>query len=687
MSAICAAKSALGPNGRGNPIVRVINANGTQSNNASRFDANHIRAASCQTTLPRLVSVCATGVAYLWELNLSIDLDNGEVLYFDIPPPLASFDGLVAAVSGKWGIPVKYPPTLSPTSISTLSSCSSWDQTDEVNAQFDVSFDPQRNLLCWVFSPDCIGSSLAPHAPREDRLNMNALLVCWALSNLPRPEWPPPILPPRCVVQLDRTADGKVSSEMALAGICGVLSKSHLATIYVTSATELMGSITDFEKQRDSVQLESNTMALVDLKTLNYGQCYTIAVSRLHPSLIAIGTQYGILFMELAKLDYAREHLFSMQEDSTAQNDKPSIVLSPSDSHSDNAEISKRQHMYATKIRELEFRNKELECQLDDLIEASAASLENERNELHARVKGLLEQHANFCDVKEMQLSAALSKAETLENELLLKNDSCQALESQIDMLRGDLEDSKKEMAQKLDTVEGTNQNMEKEVAAISALLSAAQEECDGLRRQLEETKSLDEDRRSERDSRLTQGDYSMVADTPETLRKELLSAKETEESLRNYIALLEEDKETMDKELEDARQQTEKYAEKCDELTTNLGSDVKEQKLAIDSLVGLLEHQRQDHERDTADQHDEIRFLKKELSELQLKIQTDLDGTSQSNDDTIAKLEAENASLRAEASTGNELCLAMKVELQNALNELAEYQLGHRGRPYENTK
>jgi len=667
--------------------VRVINANGTQSNNAARFDAKRIRAASCQTILPRLISVCATGVAYLWELNLSIDLDNGEVLYFDIPPPLASFDGLVAAVSGKWGIPVKYPPTLSPTSISTLSSCSSWDQTDEVNAQFDVSFDPQRNLLCWVFSPDCIGSSLVPHAPREDRLNMNALLVCWALSNLPRPEWPPPILPPRCVVQLNRTADGKVSSEMTLAGIWGVLSNSHLATIYVTSASELMGSITDFEKQRDSVQLESNTMALVDFKTLNYGQCYTIAISRLHPYLIAIGTQYGILFMELAKSNDAREHLFSIQEDSIDQNDKPSIVRSQSDSASDNAAISRRQHIYATKLRELEFHNKELECRLDDSREGTAASLQNERNELHARVKGLLEQHANFCDMKELELSAALSKAESLGNELLVKNKSCQVLDAQIDILKGDLEDSKKEMTLKLDTVECMAQNMITEVAATSALLSATQEECDGLRLQLEETKRLDKDRRSERDSRLMQGDDSLVTDTPETLRKELLSAKETEESLRNYIALLEEDKETMDKELEDARQQAEKYAKKCDELTTNLGSDVKEQKSAIDSLVDLLERQRKDNETDTADLHDEMRFLKKELSELQLKTQTDLDGTSQSNDDTIVKLEAENARLRADASTGNELFLAMKVELQNALNELAEYQLGHRGRPYENTK
>ena len=46
------AKSALGPNGRGNPIVRVINANRTRSNSVKRS-----RTAGCQTVLPRIISV------------------------------------------------------------------------------------------------------------------------------------------------------------------------------------------------------------------------------------------------------------------------------------------------------------------------------------------------------------------------------------------------------------------------------------------------------------------------------------------------------------------------------------------------------------------------------------------------------------------------------------------------------
>mmetsp|Transcript_33474 Transcript_33474/g.60303 ORF Transcript_33474/g.60303 Transcript_33474/m.60303 type:complete len:938 (+) Transcript_33474:84-2897(+) len=684
------AKSALGPNGRGNPIVRVINANRTQSSSVSHLNVKRSRTAGCQTILPRIISVCATGIAYLWELDLSIDLDNGEVLYFDIPPPLAMFNGFVAAVSGK-GIPVKYPPTLSPTSIATLSPCSSWEQTDEVNAQFEVSFDPHRNWLCWVFSPDCLGSSLLPHATREERLNMNGALVCWELTNLPRPEWPPPLLPPRCVVQLPRTADGKVSSEMVLPGIYGMLSNSHLATIYVTSSSQLMAAVTYLEKQGDSVQLETNKMALVDLKTLNYGKSYTIAMSRLRPSLIAIGTQYGILFTKISESNNGRKQLFPIQEEPTHQNDKQSITRSMSDCSSDKAVISTRQQqIYATKIKQLESRNKELGCQLDDLRhEASTMFMDKDRDELQSRVKGLLEQHAKFCEMSETELDAAVSKVETLENDLRLRNESCQALEAQVRILEADLD----QMSEKLEKEEQTNKEAALELAAIegkdkgvtatNCMMRAVQEECDDIRQQLDELKSLEERGRSERESRLTRGDYLLDTDTSGTLRKELFTAKETEESLRNYIALLEEDKATMDKELEDARQEAEKYADKYDKLTANLRADVKEQKSAIDSLVDLLERQRKDHEKETADQTVERTLLKKQISELQLKYQTDLDDVDMNkpNEETIAKLKAENAVMKADASMDNAIFLAMKVELQNALNELAEYHHEHKSR------
>mmetsp|Transcript_15052 Transcript_15052/g.32642 ORF Transcript_15052/g.32642 Transcript_15052/m.32642 type:complete len:898 (-) Transcript_15052:175-2868(-) len=645
------AKSALGPNGRGNPIVRVINANRTQSHNLSSLEVKNRRTVSCQTILPRIISVCATGVAYLWELDLSIDLDNGEVLSFDIPPPLASFDGLVAAVSWK-GLPVKYPPNLSPTSIAALSPCSSWEQTDEVNAQFKLSFDPRQNVLCWVFSPDCIGSSLKPHATREERLNMNGALVCWELTHLPRPEWPPPILPPHCVVQLHRTEGGRVSSEMVIPGISGVLSNTHLATVSITSSNELVASVTYLKNPGESVQLESSVMTIADLKTLDYGQsgyvCSTIATSHINPSLIAIGTQYGILFANIISgLNDTRKQLFPIEEEPVNQNDNPSIVPCLSDCSSGKASLSTQQQQ----ILQLESRNKELECQLDDLKnEARNMFTEDERNELHSRVKGFLEQ----------------------------KNESCQSLQAEVEMLRVNVgcinrklkqeQRINQETALKLAAIEENCRELDKEANARDDLMKAAQDESDNLRQQLDEVNNkLEEVAISETDSRLTLEDYKLGTDSKRGYLES--TAKKSEASLRNYIALLEEDKAVQDKELEDARRQAEKYAKKYDTLTVNLRADVKEQKLAIDSLVDLLERQRQNHTKEMVEQNDEIGLLKKQLVDLQVEHQKELD--------KMICVKAENAVMKADASTRIEIFLAMEVELQNALNELAEYQHG----------
>ena len=100
------------------------------------------------------------------------------------------------------------------------------------------------------------------------------------------------------------------------------------------------------------------------------------------------------------------------------------------------------------------------------------------------------------------------------------------------------------------------------------------------------------------------------------------------------------------------------KSAAKYERLAANLHADVKEQKVAIDSLVDLLERQRIDHEKENADQTAEINSLKQQLSDVQRNQQIE------SNEEKV----------------DNEVFLAMKVELQNALNELAVYQHKHKG-------
>ena len=661
-------KACLGPNGRGNPVVRVINASTTQSNDTKMNTTGTISDEKHQL---RIISVCATGVAYLWAIDLAIHSESGEVLHFDIPPPLVSFDGLVAAVSGK-GIPVKYPSSLSPTSISTLSPCSSWQQTDEVNSQFEVSFDRQRNLLYWVFSPDCLGVTLNSHATREERLKMDGAMVCWELENLPSPEWPPPILPPKCVVQLPRTEVGRVVAERVLPGIHGVLSTSYLTTIYITSDKEIMAAVTDLNRQRGSaVQVDSNVTKLADLKGLEYQyNCYTVAASEVHPSLIAIGSQYGILFVQISSspgLENVKKELFPITEEEASQ----SLVRSLSDSSSERIPILSQEQktLLVSKVKQLEHENKELKSQLNDM-----------------------KHEASKHDINSTELNDALTKVQTLENELRLNNNVLrlnnnlsQALQTEVNTLKGtlshlseeleqeryttkslkdtlseiqgELEQEKHnnlEIATKLASVEDRAKTLEKIAAHSNDLLA----ECESLRLQLDETrKELKEAKECERDSRLTVGDYKLDNSAPaHILQQELFTAKETEESLRNYIELLEEDKAIQDKDLERARQQAEVYAKERDKMASKSNSAVHEHKMAIDSLCDLLERQQQTHSKEKLAQNDEIDSLKKQLADMSAVHQKELD-----------EMKKKECSL--------EMFLAMKIELQNALNELAEYQ------------
>ncbi|KAL7547112.1 hypothetical protein ACHAWF_010430 [Thalassiosira exigua] len=614
------------------------------------------RTNSCQTILPRIVSVCASGVAYLWELDLSIDLDTGEVLYFDIPPPLASFDGLVAAVSGK-GIPAKYPPTLSPKSIEALSPLSSWEQTDEVNSQFELSFDSGLNLLCWAFSPDCVGSTLTPNSSREERLKTDGILVCWDLTSLPRQEWPPSVLAPHFVVQLPRTESGRVSSDMVIPSIHVGANSRFISSFYITSSCELMLCVADLEMMGGSVQLEANVMTVTDLKSLNCGKggyvCYSVAVSQLRRSVLAIGTQFGVLF--------------------------GSVSETLSDQGSSSDKISQHQ-MQAEKIAELVSRNMVLARKL----EANTILSDKERDEYQSRVKELMNQNSKELEASAIALKSKPTKVEAKQNDSRLKNEPCQsnaevrALKDELNHLNVALRREKQineDISQKLAAAEGKAGMLEQEASARNYSMKAVQDECDDLRKMLEEMKKRRTLEGNDRESCRNSG---MI----DALQKELSSAKETELSLRNYISLLEEDKSIQDKELDEAKQKAEEYANKYESASAEMQADMKEQKSAIDSLVDLLERQKIDNQKENAYQNDFISELKKQLLESQQKYQTDVVDKNKANEEIINRLQAENAIMRADASTGNEIFLAMKVQLQNALNELAHYQHEHKSKP-----
>ena len=642
-------KACLGPNGRDNPVIRMINASTTQSNHTEMKNTGTISDEKHQL---RMISVCANAVGYLWLIDLAIHSESGEVLHFDIPPPLVSFDGLVAAVSGK-GLPVKYPSSLSPTSISTLSPCSSWEQTDEVNRQFEVSFDRQRNLLFWVFSPDCLGVTLTSHATREERLKMDGAVVCWELESLPSAEWPPPVLPPKCVVQLPATEVGRVVAEKVLPGIHGVLSTFYLTTIYVTSLS-IMAVVTDFNQQSRSVQVDSNVTELADLKGLEYQyNCYTVAASEGHPSLIAVGSQYGILFLQISSsgLENVKKELFPI-----------------SDSSSERIRIlsQEQKELLVSKIKQLEHENEELESQLDDMkheaskhgtnlteLNSALMKVETLENELSLN-NNVLRLNNNLSQALQTEVNTLKGTLSHISEELELERHTTKSLKDTLSNMQYELEQEKQtnlEVTSKLAAVENRAKTLEKKAAHNTELLT----DYKSLRLELDETKKkLAEE--CERDSRLTVGDYKLDNNaSAHSIQQELFTAKETEDSLRNYIKLLEEDKAIQDKDLEKARRQAEEW--KKNNISSKSDSAiVHEHKIAIDKLCDLLESQQQTHSKEKSAQNDEIDSLKRELADMKVVHQRELD------------------EMKKECSL--EMFLAMKIELQNALNELAEYQM-----------
>lgn len=258
------------------------------------------------------------------------------------------------------------------------------------------------------------------------------------------------------------------------------------------------------------------------------------------------------------------------------------------------------------------------------------------------------------------------------------KNSSVDTTQSQMN----ELESSNRTLQAEVHTLSGELKRSRQIRRDTALKLAMAEDRATSLQSKLNEVNQrLDEAiGKGERDSRLTYADYKQTADPLLTnLQKELTSSKETEDSLRNQIAILEEENTKLDRELEDARVQAAKYSGKCKQLTLRLQDDTKEQKMAIDSLVDLLDRQRIHHAEEIASRHDEIVSLKRQTSDLRDTHQRELDEANESNADVINGLRAELSVMRADAAMGNELFAAMKKELKNALRELADYRLERR--------
>lgn len=635
--------------------------------------------------MPKIVTACASGVAYLWELDLSVDVMTGEIIYFNIPPPVASFDGMVASISGK-GVPLIYHPSLSPTSIASLSPCSSWEQLDMVNAQFEISFDPHRNIMFWTFSPDCVGASLLRHASRDDRLNSNGSIVAWDLSTLPDSDWPPPLITPRCVFPLLRTEMGRISPNMVLPGILNnITPDSLISTVYVSSSSEIVTAITDMSTRRDVVQRDSNLMVLADLNELRLGEVFSIAASCMQPSLIAMGTSYGVLLARTFENDDAGSQLPIIDEEASVQfsiadqsvyrqgkfmdasidcasssYDMDGWSLAPSLQNIKSLDDSHRVTAVSVmkeRLSDLESRNIHLGNELEETLTKSEVSTqisEERERELRAQMASILEQQQQFCDATKHELQCALASIEHLQSALAAKEQSCVDMQKDMDVLRHELENLKQKYEEDEDLIQNTPTQLsdaskmieilEMRISTKNQLCQTLQEEVNSLKTSNEEEKKANEARVAELVSDLISTERTTITseEPSELLEQEISELKRNEESLQIYVKLLEEDKALLDKELDEAKQKIDRYEHAHREQQ----AFISDQKESIDSLVDLLDKRERDHEMKIASLEDKISSLESECEELQQKLSAEEDIATQAEMRRVS-MESLNVELR----------------------------------------
>jgi len=295
-------KSVRGPNGRNDPVVKILNVDPAAWENNGigtygvgyhdgvgakvGFGEEHLGGdaskVSDETTLvldSRLVTVCASGVAYVWDVTLEVDRASSSVRDLTVQPPLVRIDGLGSLTVS----PRKLPPTYSSggfwsgvgnvaSTAATLSSSkvsTSKESGDMSKAPYNdvppaISYDPHRNLLVWTLPRGAPSGSIdhrgdykfesyPPNSPKakkdqEDKVHFMAwasdnggFVKAWdfslvdalvhenaaAATSSPQP---PPKFPPVAVMNLPLTQLSLSSSAVHVTTMTGLSHSSIPAT-------------------------------------------------------------------------------------------------------------------------------------------------------------------------------------------------------------------------------------------------------------------------------------------------------------------------------------------------------------------------------------------------------------------------------------------------------------------------
>lgn len=362
-------KSVRGPNGRNDPVVKIVNAdpayNENYQNDQDAVPA-HIGggpAVSNVSTLvmsSRLLTVCASGVAFLWQVDISIDRASGTLRDLNVLPPLARLDGLGSLTVS----PRKSP---SPRSTRVGGFWSGMTTKEPIVAPYSnvtplVFYDPHRDQLIWslpysapvaaiVHQRDFKLNSLTPNSPgAKKEVEDRAYVEKWAMYNggfvkiwsMPLVDAivkstpgdssnrPPPIIPPFATMKLPLSlmcaseplsmVPGLACSPLPASSLsCICFSRDTTELIVVSAPLSTVAAASNEQRAPQSqkvaegkppktILIDSQTCQKIPLSRSSEASTSTpalLAASHLAPDAVAVTTDNGVTMVKLVNGNYS----------------------------------------------------------------------------------------------------------------------------------------------------------------------------------------------------------------------------------------------------------------------------------------------------------------------------------------------------------------------------------------------
>ena len=356
-------KSVRGPNGRNDPVVKVVNVDPTYNESyrnekdtvPTHIGDNAVTVSNATTLVmsSRLLTVCASGVAFLWQVDISIDRASGTLRDLNVLPPLARLDGLGSLTVS----PRKSPsPTRSTTSVGGFwGGISSKEPIVAPYAHVTpvVFYDPHRDQLTWslpysapassiVHKRDYKLSSLTPNSPAakkemDDRAHVEkwamyngGFVKMWSMSlvdslvkSANRPG-PPPIIPPFAIMKLPLSLTCASTPLSMVPGLscaplpassvsCLCLSKDATELIVVSGPLTSVTNVSDEQRMPQSpkaaagippkmILIESQTCHKIPLPRTPEASATVpavLAASHLIPDSVAVAAENGFATVKL----------------------------------------------------------------------------------------------------------------------------------------------------------------------------------------------------------------------------------------------------------------------------------------------------------------------------------------------------------------------------------------------------